>query len=113
MPRREILLQRQPYRKTHHLATTDKDAAQQIVRAKNQVLRQPTLNLQIARALEGSPYGFACLVVMNAVIKHPGLSFIVRVERRNAEDDAGWNPQSSEDGCQYTADEVQEPCTLL
>lgn len=32
------------------LATTDKDAAQQIVQAKNQAQRQPALNLQIARA---------------------------------------------------------------
>src|ERR1700747_432872 len=32
------------------LGTTDKDAAQQMVQAKNQAQRQPALNLQIARA---------------------------------------------------------------
>jgi hypothetical protein len=32
------------------LETSDKDAAQQIIETRNQALRQPTLNLQIARA---------------------------------------------------------------
>src|SRR5262245_58302698 len=42
------------------LCTADKDAAQQIVLAKNQALRQPALNLQIARAyLAGSDSGVA------------------------------------------------------
>ena len=37
------------------LSTLDRDAAEQIVLAKNQAVRQPTLNLQIAKAyLSGS-----------------------------------------------------------
>ena len=42
------------------LATSNRDAAEQIVLAKNQALRQPSLNLQIARAyLSGSDSGVA------------------------------------------------------
>ncbi|MBN8247787.1 MAG: tyrosine-type recombinase/integrase [Verrucomicrobia bacterium] len=42
------------------LATGDRDAAEQIVLAKNQATRQPTLNLQIARAyMAGSDSGVA------------------------------------------------------
>jgi len=42
------------------LGTSDRDAAEQIVLARNQSLRQPTLNLQIARAyLAGSDSGVA------------------------------------------------------
>jgi hypothetical protein len=32
------------------LNTTNEDAAQQIIEAKNQAVRQPTINLQIAQA---------------------------------------------------------------
>jgi hypothetical protein len=40
------------------LKTRDRDAAEQIVLARNQALRQPTLNLQIAKAyLAGSDSG--------------------------------------------------------
>ncbi|MBE0540190.1 MAG: hypothetical protein IH623_02285 [Verrucomicrobia bacterium] len=42
------------------LGTTDRDAATQIVLARNQALRQPGLNLQIAKAhLAGSDSGVA------------------------------------------------------
>ena len=42
------------------LQTTDKDEAQQIVEAKNNSVRQPVLNLQIAKAyLAGSNSGTA------------------------------------------------------
>jgi len=42
------------------LSTRDRDAANQIVLAKNQALRQPSLNLQIAKAyLSGSDSGVA------------------------------------------------------
>lgn len=47
-------------RKRTSLATADVDAAAQIVLAKNQALRQPALNLQIAKAyLSGSDSGLA------------------------------------------------------
>ncbi len=46
--------------KRSSLGTSDRDAAQQLVLAKNQALRQPSLNLQIARAyLAGSDSGVA------------------------------------------------------
>jgi hypothetical protein len=49
---------RRPYR--DHCSTTDEDVATQIVLAKNQALRQPALNLQIAKAyLAGSDSGVA------------------------------------------------------
>lgn len=42
------------------LTTKDRDAAEQVVLAKNQALRQPTLNLQIAKAyLSGTDSGVA------------------------------------------------------
>src|ERR1017187_877584 len=42
------------------LKTKDRDAAEQVVLAKNQSLRQPTLNLQIAKAyLAGTDSGVA------------------------------------------------------
>lgn len=37
------------------LGTSDEDAARQIVQAKNQALRQPALNLQIAKAYLAGP----------------------------------------------------------
>jgi hypothetical protein len=44
--------------KRSSLGTSDRDAAQQLVLAKNQALRQPSFNLQIARAyLAGSDSG--------------------------------------------------------
>ena len=50
------------------LHTQDEDAAQQIVDAKNQAERQPTLNLQIARAyLAGSDNAIATRTWQNAV----------------------------------------------
>ena len=46
--------------KRRSLGASDRDAAEQIVLAKNQALRQPALNLQIARAyLAGSDSGVA------------------------------------------------------
>ena len=46
--------------KRRSLGASDRDAAEQIVLAKNQALRQPVLNLQIARAyLAGSDSGVA------------------------------------------------------
>ena len=40
------------------LGTTDEDAARQIVQAKNEALRQPAINLQIAKAyLAGTDCG--------------------------------------------------------
>lgn len=50
------------------LGTADRDAAKQIVLAKNQALRQPTLNLQIAKAyLAGSDSGVATRTWQNAL----------------------------------------------
>jgi len=47
-------------RKRTSLQTKDRDAAEQIVLAKNQALRQPVLNLQIAKAyLSGTDSGVA------------------------------------------------------
>src|SRR5260221_8596009 len=44
----------------YSLKTKDRDAAEQMVLAKNQALRQPTLNLQIAKAyLAGTDSGVA------------------------------------------------------
>src|SRR5262245_3469579 len=46
--------------KRSSLKTKDRDAAEQIVLAKNQALRQPALNLQIAKAyLSGTDSGVA------------------------------------------------------
>ena len=50
------------------LKTKDRDAAEQIVLAKNQSLRQPTLNLQIAKAyLAGTDNGVATRTCQNAL----------------------------------------------
>lgn len=50
------------------LKTTNKDEAEQIVLAKNQALRQPTLNLQIAKAyLAGSDNGVNTRTWQNAI----------------------------------------------
>ena len=50
------------------LKTKDRDAAEQIVLAKNQSLRQPTLNLQIAKAyLAGTDHGVATRTWQNAL----------------------------------------------
>ena len=50
------------------LKTKDRDAAEQIVLAKNQSLRQPTLNLQIAKAyLAGTDNGVATRTWQNAI----------------------------------------------
>jgi integrase len=50
------------------LKTKDRDAAEQIVLAKNQSLRQPTLNLQIAKAyLAGTDNGVATRTWQNAL----------------------------------------------
>jgi len=54
--------------KRSSLATSDRDAAEQIVLAKNQAIRQPTLNLQIARAyMAGSDSGVASRTWQNAL----------------------------------------------
>lgn len=51
------------------LKTKDRDAAQQIVLAKNQSLRQPALNLQIAKAyLAGTDNGVATRTWQNAIV---------------------------------------------
>ena len=51
------------------LKTKDRDAALQIVLAKNQSLRQPTLNLQIAKAyLAGTDNGVATRTWQNAIV---------------------------------------------
>lgn len=59
--------------KRSSLATTDEDVARQIVQAKNQALRQPSLNLHIAKAyLAGSDSGFATRTwhdALNALIE--------------------------------------------
>jgi hypothetical protein len=50
------------------LKTKDRDAAEQIILAKNQSLRQPTLNLQIAKAyLAGTDNGVATRTWQNAI----------------------------------------------
>ena len=50
------------------LQTTDRDAAQQIVDAKNQAERQPVLNLQIAKAyLAGADNGITTRTWQNAL----------------------------------------------
>jgi integrase len=50
------------------LATTDKDEARQIIEAKNQAVRQPVLNLQIAKAyLAGTDNGIATRTWQSAV----------------------------------------------
>ena len=50
------------------LATNNEDEASQIVLAKNQALRQPTLNLQIAKAyLAGSDSGVATRIWQQAM----------------------------------------------
>lgn len=50
------------------LHTADEDAAQEIVNAKNQAERQPTLNLQIAKAyMSGSDSGTAGRTWRNAI----------------------------------------------
>jgi hypothetical protein len=50
------------------LKTKDRDAAEQIVLAKNQSLRQPTLNLQIAKAyLAGTDNGVDTRTWQNAI----------------------------------------------
>ena len=54
--------------KRSSLKTKDRDAAEQIVLAKNQALRQPTLNLQIAKAyLAGSDNGVSTRTWQQAV----------------------------------------------
>jgi hypothetical protein len=60
------------------LKTKDRDSAEQIVLAKNQALRQPTLNLQIAKAyLAGTDSGVSTRTwqdALNALVetKHEG-----------------------------------------
>jgi hypothetical protein len=50
------------------LKTSDRDAAEQIVLAKNQALRQPALNLQIAKAyLAGTDNGVNTRTWLNAI----------------------------------------------
>ena len=50
------------------LQTKDRDAAEQIVLAKNQALRQPVLNLQIAKAyLAGTDNGVTTRTWQNAI----------------------------------------------
>src|SRR5712664_1774598 len=52
----------------YSLKTKDRDTAEQIVLAKNQALRQPTLNLQIAKAyLAGTDSGVATRTWQNAI----------------------------------------------
>lgn len=52
----------------HSLKTSDRDAAEQIVLAKNQALRQPALNLQIAKAyLAGTDNGVSTRTWLNAI----------------------------------------------
>ncbi|HEV2453547.1 MAG TPA: tyrosine-type recombinase/integrase [Verrucomicrobiae bacterium] len=54
--------------KRFSLKTKDRDAAEQIVLAKNQSLRQPTLNLQIAKAyLAGTDNGVTTRTWQNAI----------------------------------------------
>ena len=54
--------------KRFSLKTKDRDAAEQIVLAKNQSLRQPTLNLQIAKAyLAGTDNGVTTRTWRNAI----------------------------------------------
>ncbi len=54
--------------KRYSLHTKDRDAARQIVLAKNQSLRQPTLNLHIAKAyLAGTDSGVATRTWQNAL----------------------------------------------
>lgn len=54
--------------KRFSLKTKDRDAAEQIVLAKNQSLRQPALNLQIAKAyLAGTDSGVATRTWQNAI----------------------------------------------
>jgi len=59
--------------KRFSLKTKDRDAAKQIVLAKNQALRQPSLNLQIAKAyLAGTDSGVATRtwqVALNAIVE--------------------------------------------
>src|ERR1039458_9876633 len=52
------------------------------------------------RTVECSPDRLPDLVVVNVVIKHPGLGVVVRVERGNAENNAGRDAQRTEDGGQ-------------
>jgi len=55
-------------RKRTGLQTKDRDAAEQIVLAKNQALRQPVLNLQIAKAyLAGTDNGVTTRTWQNAI----------------------------------------------
>ena len=54
--------------KRFSLKTKDRDAAEQIVLAKNQSLRQPALNLQIAKAyLSGTDNGISSRTWRNAI----------------------------------------------
>ena len=54
--------------KRHSLKTKDRDTAEQIVLAKNQALRQPALNLQIAKAyLAGTDSGVATRTWLHAL----------------------------------------------
>src|SRR5512137_2688387 len=63
------------------LKTTDKDEAQQIVDAKNNSLRQPVLNLQIAKAyLAGSDNGVATRTWRQA-LRQPGPMALCRQRR--------------------------------
>jgi hypothetical protein len=54
--------------------------------------------LKAARAVERKPDGLPHPMVVNVVVEHPGLSIVVWVERRNAENDAGGNAQGAENG---------------
>src|SRR5450631_2749531 len=52
------------------LKTKDRDAAEQMVLHQNQALRQPTLNLQIAKAyLAGTDSGVATRDALDAVVE--------------------------------------------
>lgn len=66
------------------LGTTDRDAAEQIVLARNQAIRQPALNLQIAKAyLAGSDSGVATRTwqhALDALVQSKGGSTKIRWE---------------------------------
>jgi len=76
------------------LKTKDRDAAEQVVLAKNQALRQPSLNLQIAKAyLAGTDNGVASRTWQNA------MEYLINTKRganqarwRNAAKDKAFAP---------------------
>ena len=73
------------------LKTKDRDAAEQIVLAKNQALRQPALNLQIAKAyLAGTDNGVNTRTWLNAIESLTNTKFEANKERwqRAAKDPA-------------------------